>query len=204
MHPNILLVFLKPDQSPLTHPVILPYNLHMTNIVEKSPWLTVSDVARHLKLSNEMVYKILQSGELPAIRVRTSWRISRETLDQWVAIQRMNARYAKLPKLEAEVLRNFKQGLQKLYGPRFVEMYLYGSAARGTATKDSDLDVIVVLNAIDDRWAELKLIREIAYEVSYGQGKAVLVSSFVVSQQELLSENSPVLIRIREEGRIAA
>lgn len=176
----------------------------MTNIVKKDTWLTVSEVARHLKLSDEMIYKVLQSGELPAIRVRTSWRISRESLDQWIAIQRMNARYTKLPKLEAEVLRNLKRGLQKFYGPRFVEMYLYGSAARGTATEDSDLDVIVVLNAIDDRRAELNRIRDIAYDVSFGQGNAIVVSTFVVTRQELLSQNSPVLMRIREEGKVAA
>lgn len=176
----------------------------MANIVRKDTWLTVSEVARHLKLSDEMIYKVLQSGELPAIRVRTSWRISREALDQWVAIQRMNARYARLPKMEASVLRALKQRLQKLYGPRFVEMYLYGSAARGTATEDSDLDVIVVLNAIDDRRAELKQVRTVAYDVSYGQGNMVLVSTYVISQQELLSRNSPILMRIREEGRVAA
>lgn len=157
-----------------------------------------------LNVSIELIYKLLQKGDLPAIRIASSWRISRETLDQWIAIQRMNARYAQLPKMHADVLHTLKQRLKKLYGSRFIEMYLYGSAARGTATEDSDLDVIVVLNAFDDRRAELNQIREIAYDVSYGQGNVVLVSTVVVSQKELLSENSPVLIRIREEGRIAA
>lgn len=172
--------------------------------IEKNPWLTVSDVAHHLKLSEEMVYKLLHSGELPAIRIRTSWRIAREALDQWISVQRMHARYVRLPRPQAVVLRSLKQRLQKLYGPRFSELYLFGSAARGTATKDSDLDALVVLTAFDDRRAELKKVRDIAYDVSFGHGKAVVISTLVVSQQELLSQNSPILMRIREEGRIAA
>lgn len=176
----------------------------MANTAEKPPWLTVPDVARLLKLSHEMVYKILQSGELPAIRVRTSWRIAQEALDQWIAVQHMNARRAQLPKKHAAVLRALKQRLQKKYGPRFSAMYLFGSASRGTAAEDSDLDVVVVLKAIDDRRTDLKQIRDIAYDVSFGQNRAVMVSTFVVSQQELLSAHSPVLMRIREEGMIAA
>lgn len=173
----------------------------MNKIAQK--WLTPRAIADALNVSIELVYKLLQKGDIPAIRIASSWRIAQETLDQWIAIQRMNARYAQLPKLQASVLRALKQRLQKLYGSRFIEMYLFGSAARGTATEDSDLDILVVLNAIDDQWAELEQIRKIAYEVSFGQDKAVVVSTFVVSQHELLTLNSPVLMRIREEGKIA-
>lgn len=167
-------------------------------------WLTPRTVADTLNVSIELVYKLLQKGELPAIRIASSWRIAQNTLEQWIAIQHMNARYAQLPKLQASVLRALKQRLQKLYGSRFIEIYLFGSAARGTATADSDLDTVIVLQNIDDHWAELELIRKIAYDVSFGQGKAIIISTFVVSQQELLTVNSPVLMRIREEGRIAA
>lgn len=179
------------------------YNLYIVYTVKLSPqWLTPRNVANTLNVSIELVYKLLQKGELPAIRIASSWRISQEALNQWMAIQRMNARYAQLQELEASVLHAYKERLQKLYGPQFVEMYIYGSAARGTATEDSDLDVLVVLKAFDDRRAEHEKARRIAYDVSYGEGKAVLVSTYLVTQQELLSENLPVMIRIREEGKI--
>lgn len=45
-------------------------------------WLTIGEVAQYLSLSPEMVYKLAQGGEIPAIRIRTSWRIPREEFFQ--------------------------------------------------------------------------------------------------------------------------
>ena len=56
------------------------------------------------------------------------------------------------------VLLNFRAALEKMYGERIDRVVLYGSQARGDASPDSDYDVAVFLNGVEntsDRWAEL-------------------------------------------------
>lgn len=174
----------------------------MVNKIE-SPWLSAANVATFLNLSEEMIYKLLWQGDLPAIRIRSAWRVHREVLDQWLAVQHLHARKARLPKKYTVVLKDFKKKLHKFYGSRLEEIYLFGSAARGTADAESDLDVLVVLKAFDDRRTEQKRVRAMAYEASFGQNRPVVLSTLVASGQELLKAQSPLMVRIREEGKIA-
>jgi len=44
-----------------------------------------------------------------------------------------------------EILREFRKAVAKLYGRRLKNVILYGSWARGEATEDSDIDLLVVL-----------------------------------------------------------
>lgn len=54
------------------------------------------------------------------------------------------------------------------YGSRLHRILLYGSRARGDAEPDSDIDVLVVLNACPDFWVEQRRLGDIAYEASIG------------------------------------
>ena len=54
-----------------------------------------------------------------------------------------------------EILARLWAGLDALYGPRLVHLLLYGSQARGEATVESDIDVLVVLQGSVDPGAEI-------------------------------------------------
>ncbi|MGI8744081.1 MAG: nucleotidyltransferase family protein [Bryobacteraceae bacterium] len=50
------------------------------------------------------------------------------------------------PKRLAEILAELRTGYERIYGPRLVDLVLFGSQARGDADPESDIDLIVVLN----------------------------------------------------------
>ena len=49
--------------------------------------LTVKEVASLLKTSRQQVYKMIQSGDLPAVKVGREWRIRMDTLDDFLSEQ---------------------------------------------------------------------------------------------------------------------
>ena len=54
-------------------------------------FLTVGEVAAFLRVSNMTVYRLINSGELPAVRVGRSFRLREEDLGNYVAEQRTRA-----------------------------------------------------------------------------------------------------------------
>ena len=50
-------------------------------------FVTVSEVANLLRVSNMTVYRLVQAGALPAVRVGRSYRIREEDVDRYLANQ---------------------------------------------------------------------------------------------------------------------
>lgn len=50
-----------------------------------SPFLTVAEVAESLRVSKMTVYRMVHSGELPAVRVGRSFRVPEAAVDQLIA-----------------------------------------------------------------------------------------------------------------------
>jgi len=50
-------------------------------------YVTVAEVAGQLRVSNMTVYRLVQAGQLPAVRVGRSYRIREEDVDQYLAGQ---------------------------------------------------------------------------------------------------------------------
>lgn len=167
-------------------------------------YLTIRDVAGHLSLSVEMVYKLAQKGELPAIRIGSSWRIPKEEFEAWLQSKLAPLQKAKWSQGHQQIIQDFLQRLREHYGPRLNALYVYGSYARGEATMESDLDTLVVLKEVHNKWLEMRNIRKMAYDISFGRGKNIVVSSHLVSQQEFQTRHDPLFWRIREEGLKAA
>jgi excisionase family DNA binding protein len=53
-------------------------------------FVTVAEVADRLRVSTMTVYRLIQSGELPAARIGKSYRLRQEDVDDFLA-QRFNA-----------------------------------------------------------------------------------------------------------------
>jgi excisionase family DNA binding protein len=51
----------------------------------KPSYLTVAEVAGQLRVSNMTVYRLVQSGELAAVRVGRSYRIREDDVDRFLA-----------------------------------------------------------------------------------------------------------------------
>jgi len=46
--------------------------------------LTLEEVAKYLRVSERTVYDCVQKGEIPAGKIRTSWRFKKSEIDKWV------------------------------------------------------------------------------------------------------------------------
>ena len=47
-------------------------------------WMTLQEVAEYLQLSKDMIYRLAQSGRIPASKVGSRWRFRRERIDHWM------------------------------------------------------------------------------------------------------------------------
>ena len=56
-------------------------------IESRSRFVTVAEVASQLRVSNMTVYRLVQAGQLPAVRVGRSYRIREEDVDKYLASQ---------------------------------------------------------------------------------------------------------------------
>jgi uncharacterized protein len=54
------------------------------------------------------------------------------------------------------ILREFRDGLERIYGSRLVRVVLFGSQARHDAEPDSDIDVMLVLQGAVDPHREIE------------------------------------------------
>ncbi|MCJ7578303.1 MAG: nucleotidyltransferase domain-containing protein [candidate division Zixibacteria bacterium] len=97
-----------------------------------------------------------------------------------------------------EILKEFREEIEKLYGKRLKDVILYGSWVRGEAKEESDIDLLVVLKGEVKPGKEIDRMIDIITEINLKYG--VLLSIFPVSGEEYSTVNSPLLINVRKEG----
>ena len=47
-------------------------------------WMTLQEVAEYLQLSKDLIYRLAQSGKIPASKVGSRWRFRQERIDRWM------------------------------------------------------------------------------------------------------------------------
>jgi predicted nucleotidyltransferase len=78
-----------------------------------------------------------------------------------------------------------------------VQVILFGSQARGEATDESDIDVLIVLPDLEKN--SLDTVLEIAWEVGFEAGKVISVIPASQKEMDLLSA-SPFFKTVQKEG----
>jgi predicted nucleotidyltransferase len=96
------------------------------------------------------------------------------------------------------ILPELRQELERILGDRLEAAYLYGSRARGDASPDSDVDVLVVVRGPFDYG---DLIRRTSTVISSLSLKyETVISRAFVSKERFDHEQSPFLLNIRREA----
>jgi len=80
---------------------------------------------------------------------------------------------------EREALKRLKAALARDF--RLIELRLYGSKARGDAHRESDIDVLIVLE--DCNWAIRKAVSALCFDLDLEFG--VLISPVIFTQAKL-------------------
>jgi len=97
-----------------------------------------------------------------------------------------------------KTLRWATDSLREIYGPRLRRLILFGSQARGEATPESDVDVLVVLEGPISSYDEAKRTSRVATEAAAYRDTAL---SFVHMSAEEFSEGwRPLVQSVRKEG----
>jgi predicted nucleotidyltransferase len=96
------------------------------------------------------------------------------------------------------ILSELRQRLEQLYGPRLLNLVLYGSCARGDAEPGADIDLLVVLEGPVDPVLEIGRTEFDVADLSLRH--AVVITCLFVSRDQFEQERSPLLINVRREG----
>jgi hypothetical protein len=100
--------------------------------------------------------------------------------------------------MNSNVFQELKQSLTDLYQEKLVKIILYGSQARGTATTDSDVDILVVLK--DEVSAFDEILRMAEITTTIGLKYDELISIFPIAESRFLAQLTPLLQNVKSQG----
>jgi predicted nucleotidyltransferase len=114
----------------------------------------------------------------------------------------MEAEYAILEipmtRVAQTLLQELKAGLGALYGNRLRGVYLFGSYARGEEDRESDVDVLVILDDVRRYADEVDRTGALGSQLSLKYG--VSISQVFMRESDWLRGETPFLANVREEA----
>ncbi len=93
-----------------------------------------------------------------------------------------------------------KAQLSEMYGSGIKRVILYGSHARGEATEDSDVDVLVLTDPALNPAEVRDSLSDLLYDILLEEGE--LISVVAVSEERFENYNSPFMLNVKREGMV--
>ena len=88
-----------------------------------------------------------------------------------------------------------------MYGESIKKVILYGSYARGEATKNSDIDLLVIVEKSLNLFEVRESLSDLLFDILLDKGE--LISVIVVPEHLYENYNSPFMLNVRKEGLVA-
>jgi predicted nucleotidyltransferase len=106
------------------------------------------------------------------------------------------------------LVQNILESTQRKYGPRLVSLVVYGSVGRGTPQPESDIDLLLVIDALPssrlERQAEFEAVEKMVspfLEYRKDQSSVTRLSPIIKSREECLA-GSPLFLDMVEDAWI--
>lgn len=96
------------------------------------------------------------------------------------------------------LISELKTGLVRLYGDRLKGVYLYGSYARGDQDRESDIDILIILDHLDQYGKEVDRTSRLVSDLSLEYGLSI--SRVFVTERDWLEHQTPFLVNAQEEA----
>jgi len=88
-----------------------------------------------------------------------------------------------------------------MYGGKIKRIILYGSYVRGETTRDSDIDILVLVDESLNPFEVRESLSDLLYDILLEEGE--LVSVIAVPEDFFESYNSPFMLNVKKEGVVA-
>jgi len=96
------------------------------------------------------------------------------------------------------MLRQLTRELKKMYGARLKKIILFGSYARGEATPESDMDVLVVLENLKSIYKEASRLSPLLAELNLKY--ITLPFCLPMDLTEYEKADTPLLVNVHRDG----
>jgi len=97
-----------------------------------------------------------------------------------------------------QVVNQVKEYLIKKYGDKIREIILFGSHVKGEATKDSDIDILVLIDDSIDPFEMRRSLSDFLFDILLEYGE--LVSVIVLPERFFENYNYPFILNVKREG----
>jgi len=97
-----------------------------------------------------------------------------------------------------QLVNQIKEHLIKMHGEKIKQVILYGSHVRGEATRDSDVDILVLVDRSLNPSEVRKGLSDLLFDILLDEGE--LVSVIAVPEQFFKNYNSPFMLNVKKEG----
>ncbi|MCD6166797.1 nucleotidyltransferase domain-containing protein [bacterium] len=97
-----------------------------------------------------------------------------------------------------QLVNQVKNHLIKKYGEKIREVILYGSHVRGEATKDSDMNILVLIDNSLEPFEVRRSLGDLLFDILLEEGE--FISVMVLSEDFFKNYNYPFMLNVKREG----